>query len=324
MTNKELYTDWAVQQEYLPIFMQPWWLDAVCAGKEWDVLLSKDSHGNIRAALPYLIRKKWGMKWIVMPQQTQIGGIWLAQNGGLIEGTDEAIDIRTICEDLVNQLRAMRTDYYHQQYPIGSKAVDVMKALGFRVRERVTYRLEDLHDIDAVIRNFNRNKKRQLAKAENLILDFNMSEEDFYAFHRQTLAEQKKNISYSREFFLVLHRKATRNHQGQILRLRDAEGHIHAAAFVIWDQHVMHYLIATYSSIGRNNGAMARMVLECIKFAREKGVIFDFEGSMIKGVAEHFRQFGATPATYYSVEKYNNPLFAIVLATNWIRNIHKR
>ena len=23
----------------MPVTMQPWWLDAVCAGKQWDVLL---------------------------------------------------------------------------------------------------------------------------------------------------------------------------------------------------------------------------------------------------------------------------------------------
>jgi hypothetical protein len=45
-------------------------------------------------------------------------------------------------------------------------------------------------------------------------------------------------------------------------------------------------------------------VLECIKLAREKGVAFDFEGSMIRGVANHYKQFGSTATQYWSVEKY--------------------
>ena len=30
MTNKERYSKWVEQQEYVPIMMTPWWLDAVC------------------------------------------------------------------------------------------------------------------------------------------------------------------------------------------------------------------------------------------------------------------------------------------------------
>ncbi len=42
MSNKELYTEWVKSQPNMPIFMQPWWMDAVCAGREWDVILIKD------------------------------------------------------------------------------------------------------------------------------------------------------------------------------------------------------------------------------------------------------------------------------------------
>ena len=50
MTNKERYIEWVASLEYVPIFMQPWWMDAVCAGKEWDVLLAEDSEGQILGA----------------------------------------------------------------------------------------------------------------------------------------------------------------------------------------------------------------------------------------------------------------------------------
>ena len=77
MTNKELYRDFCHKTKQLPIFMQDWWLDAVCAGKQWDVLLYMDEEGNIQAVLPYLLRQRAWMKYIIMPQQTQIGGIWI-------------------------------------------------------------------------------------------------------------------------------------------------------------------------------------------------------------------------------------------------------
>ncbi len=320
-TNKKLYKQWTATQEHLPIFMQPWWMDAVCAGKEWDVLLSYNPDGTIRAALPYLIRKKWHMRWIVMPQETQIGGIWLAQNGGLIEGTEDAIDIRAICDDFVEQLKALKLSYYYQHYPIASKAVPVMKALGFRTRERVTYRIEDLHDLDAVIAAFSKNKKRQLQKALSLHAERGMSAEEFHQTHRYFLGLQHKQITYTREFLLVLDRKTRRNNQAEVITIRNADGVVYAAAYLVWDKHNMYYLMPCFNPMHKDSGASALLVLEALKLAREKGVIFDFEGSMVRGIANHYRQFGSKPATYYSVERYYNPLFAIALFINKLRNI---
>ena len=77
MTNKERYIEWVGQQDYVPISMMPWWLDAVCAGKEWDALLAEDEDGKIAGAMPYLLRKRAWFKYIVMPQLSQVGGIWV-------------------------------------------------------------------------------------------------------------------------------------------------------------------------------------------------------------------------------------------------------
>ena len=90
MTNKERYSKWVEQQEYVPIMMTPWWLDAVCAGKEWNVLFAEDEQGEILGAMPYLLRKRLWQKFIVMPQQTQTGGIWV---------TAEVTDQRAVGSD---------------------------------------------------------------------------------------------------------------------------------------------------------------------------------------------------------------------------------
>lgn len=352
MSNKELYTVWAQKQERLPVFMQPWWMDAVCAGKEWDVILveskkSKTENGQatlsdesdsasdehpsstpsvsdeqtiketgevskieeetIVAAMPYLFRKKWWMRWILMPQQTQFGGLWLDERH---EFTPE--ELTAVCEEAARQLEEKKLHYYYQQFPVGSPCPEIFKSLGFKVKERITYRLNDLSNLDNIIDNFSRNKKRQLQKALALHVSNDLTAEEFYAFHQNSLAQQRKKISYSREFFLVLERKANRNGQSQIVAIRDADEHLRAAGFLVWDKEYAHYLIAAEDETQKNNGAMALLVLECIKLARKKDVAFDFEGSMIRGVAQHFKQFGSSPAKYYSVEKYYKWWFAIL------------
>lgn len=294
--------------------MQSWWLDAVCAGKHWDVLLDFDSNGDICAALPYLTRSRIHANYILMPQMTQIGGIWLRED--IQNDTDR---VSQICKLFSQQLDDLHLSYYYQQYPLHSIAPQLLQGLGFKIKQRVTYRIEDLSDLNHVIEAFSKNKKRQLQKALALHADMELNIEDFYRFHVRCLQERGKQISYTREFLLVLERKTKRLNQSQIIAIRNADNDLLAAAFVVWDNQSMYYLIPCYSELYKDSGANALLVLEAIKFARKMGVAFDFEGSMIKGVANHYKQFGSTPTEYYSVEKYYHWWFRLATLWNWFK-----
>ena len=62
--KREEYRKYCEETPGLPLFMQAWWMDAVCAGKGWEVI----------AGMPCLVRERVGMRFVVMPQETQIGG----------------------------------------------------------------------------------------------------------------------------------------------------------------------------------------------------------------------------------------------------------
>ena len=121
------------------------------------------------------------------------------------------------------------------------------------------------------------------------------------------------------KFLLVLERKAKRLNQCQVISICNADNEVLAAAFLVWDNHNMYYLIPCYAPAYRDSGASALLVLEAIKLARKLGVHFDFEGSMIRGVAQHYKQFGSTATTYYSIEKYYHWWFWFANAYNWFR-----
>ena len=315
MTNKERYTEWAAKQEYVPIFMMPWWLDAVCAGKEWDVLLAEDADGQIIGAMPYLLRKRAWFKYIIMPQQTQIGGIWVTP-----EITADRWKTAEVCRVIKEQMDALGLAYYYQQYLPGSLCVDAMRGLGFKAKERITYRMADLSNMDAVIEGFSKNKKRQLQKALSLHAEHTMDGEQFYRFHTQCMAARKRKVSYSREFLLVLERKARRLKQCDVLSICNADGEPYAAAFLVWDKTYLYYLIPAYNPAFGDSGAGALLVLEAMKMARERHLLFDFEGSMEKGTAKHYKQFGPIAVTYYAVEKYYKPLFRIAI---WFQRLRE-
>lgn len=289
-----------------PIFMESWWLDAVCAGKRWEEILPD---------MPCLLREKWWMRWICMPQQTQIGGMWLDAQQCTIEQAQEK------AKQIDAKLREMKLDYYYQQYPVGSPLPLELKQLGYKVKERVTYRLDDLSDLDKVIDGFSKNKKRQLQKALSLHAERGMSAEAFYRFHAECMAQRNREVSYSREFLLVIDRKARRLGQSEVISVCNADGEVYAAVYLVWDKDYMYYLIPCFTNAHKDSGASALLVLEAIKMAREKGLKFDFEGSMVSNIANHYRQFGAKVATYYGVSKLYKWPFSLALAINWFRNL---
>lgn len=314
MSNKELYTEWVKSQPNMPIFMQPWWMDAVCAGREWDVILIKDGE-QIIATMPYMECRKWWMRWIDMPQETQISGLWLDETKEF-----EAEQLTSVCNDIAAQLGEKKLHYYYQQFPIGSPCPELFKSLGFKIKERVTFRIDDVSDLDKVIDQFSKNKKRQLQKALSLHAEKNITAEEFYQFHTQCLHKQNKKVFYSREFILVLEQKLRKHHQSCIVTVCNADHVPYAAALLVWDKCRLYYLMPCYDPDYKESGAGALLVLEAIKQARELGVAFDFEGSMISGVAKHYKQFGPTAATYYSVEKYYKWWFRFAMLISWLRN----
>jgi len=298
MTNKERYSEWVEAQDYVPLFLTPWWMDAVCAGKQWDVLLAEDEQGQILGAMPYLLGKWAWYKYIRMPQYTPIGGIWVTT-----EVTADKWKTAEVCRQIKEQLDKLGLAYYYQQYLPGSLCVDAMRGLGCSVKERTTYRVDDLSNLDKVIESFSKNKKKQLQKALSLHAERKMDVEDFYRFHQQCQSSRKRKIDYTREFLLVLERKAKRAGQCEILSVCNADGQTYAAAFLVWDKSYMYYLIPAVDASYRDTGADALLVLEAMKRAREKHVMFDFDGSINRTTAKHYVQFGSTPVPCYAVER---------------------
>jgi hypothetical protein len=308
MTNKERYTEWVAKQEYVPVSMMPWWLDAVCAGKTWDVLFAEDEKGKIVGVMPYLIRKRAWMKYILMPPLSQAGGIWVAP-----EVTGDRWKTAEVCRRLKEQMDKMGLAYYYQQFSPGSLCVDAMRGLGFKTKERITYRVDDLSDMEALIASFSKNKRRQLQKAKDLHATRTMEIEEFCRFQADCLAARHRKSSYSREFLHVLERKARRLKQCEIISICNEDGKPYAAAFVVWDKRFLYYLVPVYDIRYKDSGASALLVLEAMKLAKEKQVHFDFEGSMDRGIAQHYQQFGSKAVSYYAVEKYYRPMFRLAI-----------
>lgn len=70
------YRDWSAQQEALPVFSRPAWLDIVAPGT-WRAQLPTDPKGRLRYAWAYVPIHKYGSRWATLPPVTPyLGPHW--------------------------------------------------------------------------------------------------------------------------------------------------------------------------------------------------------------------------------------------------------
>jgi hypothetical protein len=67
--NKTYYKDFC-ENNQLPIFFQPWWLNSLAGKDNWDVAIYRKSN-EIFGVLPYYHKKKLGFKFLGLPILSQ-------------------------------------------------------------------------------------------------------------------------------------------------------------------------------------------------------------------------------------------------------------
>ena len=306
MTNRDQYIQLCLQHS-MPLHAQAWWLTQTTIGKEWDVCLLKDAEGRIEAAMPYLVIKRLGKRAILMPIHSQYQYVYVSP---------------TASADVYERLAQAWEELCHTQsigwvqlqgfYP--EPMLDALRKQGYTIQERVTYRIEKLPAKEHIADLFSENKRRQLRKAKDLQLR-DLSVDEFYAFQQTCWATQGKHIDYPLTWAKAVLTEALQRRQGRLLTAQDPSGDLTASLFLAWDDTYAYYLLPAYRPDARQSG-VAWLTEQALQLAQEKGLAFDFEGSMTPSIASSYRQFGGKPVTYHRIEKFYNPLMRIAI---WLR-----
>ena len=77
VNNKQRYREVATDLPNLPVFFNPWYLDAACGDQNWEVCISQDNGGRIQGVLPYFRSSKYGISHITMPLLLPYLGPWV-------------------------------------------------------------------------------------------------------------------------------------------------------------------------------------------------------------------------------------------------------
>lgn len=303
MKDKEIYRELCEKEESIPLFSQAWWMDATCGESNWDVLLVRDRQGSICAALPYLLKRKWGLKFICQPQLTQTNGIWFRPTSYKNE-YEKFSKENQMAQEVINQLEAMKLAFFVQCFHHKFTNWLPFYWKGYRQTTRYTYRIDDISDDEALFQRFSEAKKRHIRKAQRNGLTLGeMEAETFYDFCCTVHEKHGEKNLLPRELILRCISAAKREGKGKIITIQDQDGHVHSALFLCWDQQTAYYLVPATLPEYKTSGASSLLVWEAIQEAKKHVQAFDFEGSMEENIENSYRQYGTRQIPYFKISK---------------------
>ncbi|MDZ7878025.1 MAG: GNAT family N-acetyltransferase [Saprospiraceae bacterium] len=290
--------------------MQNWWLDAVCT-EGWSVVLTYNKNKDIEAALVFVSRQKWGVTTLSEPLLSPFCGIWFRQT--VFQKQYEAITYqKQQLEQLIQQLPTA----HRYNFRLSTALTDWQPFYwaGWQQETRYTYRLV-IGDLDKIAKGFSDNTKRNIKKSANFFSIQNSTNFDTF-LKINDLTYQRQNIKHPipLKTWQAVDTVLSEKNQRRIFFAKNTEGVVQAAIYVVFDGTTAYYLAGGTTEAGRTHGALFGLLNYAIQEATAQGcTIFDFEGSMLRGVEPFFRGFGGQLTPYFRVFKFANRFLAFVL-----------
>ena len=259
-------------------------METVCEGKQWDVQFSED---GICGAMLFLYGKKFGLKYTLQPQLTPWCGPWV------VPGLDEKTRRYTIAA-LAAAMRRRHFALYMQCLPPGMADWQPFQEAGFKHTTRYTYRFDPLPEPSA-LRNLAAKERRKGIEAveKAYTVDRNVGVDEFADFHISYWERRSGKDLLNREFIQRVCSTALGRGQALLYGLRDKEGTLMAARFVVFDSHCAYSLLSALHA-GALRNSMTLLVWTMLADLHGRTKAFDFEGGMDPGIGHFYHSFGTT------------------------------
>lgn len=299
MPSKKAYIEFCEANNDIPLFMRPYWLDAVAGVKGWDAILSRNTEGKIVGAWALHHRKLKGFKAIVLPPMTPFTGIYLDVDDAL-PVQKQALQRQEILEDLISQVPDVTVFEQKFQYTLQDWTPFYWE--GYKQETRYTFRFTK-PDPEAIYANFTKSFQRNLRAAEREFrVEKSTDVTELYRLIQNVYKLREEEIGFTFETLNAAYSTVHALGQSTIYRAMDGD-EVSSAILTVHDAHTTYYLLG--GRAGSNTRNSTNLLLwHAIRDAAERGHDFDFEGSMIKGVHRFFQSFGGEMVPYHFVYRY--------------------
>ncbi len=262
------------------IYAESWYLNAV--SPEWEALIG----GNYEYLMPLPVKKKFGVKYIVQPVLTQQLGVFSKYDISPETFKKFIAKIPYLSYEMQLNEKNNFTD-------VGATRINLLLDLNLSANE--------------LQRNFAKNTLRNIAKAKTNknSIDRQVNVDDFLEFYRNT------ETNYNRANIIITNKlltNASKLRRLDIYGIRDENKKLIAALCLLKSAKRIINLLPISNEKGKKQFAMFQLIDAVIVDHAGCEVIFDFEGSMIEGVARFYRGFGAYEVHYPLIKRFR-PIF---------------
>lgn len=299
----ELYSEKA--EPVLGVFGSKKWLSVYGSSLSL-VGIYKDEHQLI-GGFYFLKIKKYGFTFIKLPPYTPHCGLFCISEGKNKSSLNNFQ--KEIMTEVCAYISAQKSALTVLAFP--SSIIDLQPFIWakYKVVPNYTYRIDLTQSLEVIKSNFDSKNRNVINKTikEALAVDVNtLDKTALFNFFNSSLTGAGANI-YQKELKAVFFDFADDSNSFSLEAKK--EGRLTGVVFCVYDKTTCYYLLGGVNKGEGLNGINNLLVLKSIEKAVELGCsVFDFEGSMLKGVERFFRSFGPELTPYYTVNKASLPL----------------
>lgn len=313
LTNKKKYAELVTFKEAgdLRVFSTPDWLDLVCGPSNWDACIAIDKGGRVMGMMPFCFKRSLGQLVIRMPKLTPFLDIWINYPAGMRTASRKDAYRRRVIRKLINQLP--KFVYFSQHYSYSLTDWLPFYWQGFQQTTLYSFIMEPgkpTYSTFEGLKSETRNMVRRAAQHLDILESDDTSV--FHALNSKSFQRQGISIPYSHTLLDQLNRLLRSKDQSKLYLAQDIAGGISAGILIVYGHKTNYCLASGLDKKKAIPGAMQFLLWHAIEDAMRQGRSFDFEGSMIPGVAKMFSGFGAEQTPYYKIYKGQNKLIEVL------------
>lgn len=292
----------------ITLFSKDWWFDAIVGKDNWDAAIYQED-GITLGAFPYAIQNFWKIyKGIFNPPCSHRTELYIS----------DKIDLRNkdyyhnIISDIITKIpqkSLFKINFHYQLTDWQSFYWNKYKQT-----TKYSYLIHNTNKLDEVYSGFHTRIKKCIIQANKAFRIIESEDiELFYNSISKFLNEKSIRFNLSKKQLFSIDSMCKENQCRKILFSINDKEEVCACTYLVWDHKYLYYLLCGTSINHKKFGLASQLVWESIKIASKLNKIFDFEGSMIKSVANFYKGFNATTTPYLNIYKYNNIILKLLL-----------
>lgn len=266
----------------------------------------KDEHQLI-GGFYFMETKKFGASFIKLPPYTPHCGLFF--NSESTNQSSRSNFSKEIMNEVVQFLQTKKASLTILAFPSAINDMQPFIWNKYKVVPNYTYRINLKNSMDDIRSHFDSKNRNVINKAikEGVQVQKNaLSKEALYDFFVETLSKTDASV-YKTELKQIFLKFSNTTNSFSLTATLNTQ--VLGTVFCIYDKLNCYYLLGGVHKQSGVGGITNLLIQKSMEQAKELGCsVFDFEGSMLKGVEKFFRGFGPELVPYYTVNKAILPL----------------